>query len=748
MFSLFLKLLFITIIFSTYLFSALFTPVTVANLIADMNTAQTNGQDDIIDLGGATFTLNAFDNTFSGLGPNALPAITEVGFSLTIRNGVLQRDPAASRFRILANNSILILEDLTIQNGFAERGLAGATRGGALINLNTISSIDNCIFFNNQVEGNSLGTIWKEAVGGAISNINGNILQISNSTFDSNKVIAGIASASASGIASGGAISIEQNSNIASIINTTFINNQSIGGEAVAGLRPGGPGYGGAIGMYLATNSVAVSLIDSCVFTNNQAFGGRADVIGLNGQPAGNGYGGAISGYATISFSGIGNISQSNFNQNIASGGASAAHTLALAGNGYGGAIYFGVNQNFSSINLCDFNNNSALGPNGQLLQSSGSGYGGVISIVGDSSGSISYSTFNGNNATGGNNPAIVTGDGNGYGAAIYITASGSNAGVMSSINNSTYSNNQAFGGDSSILADGSGLGGAIYIQGGGLSPSSITSIGNSTFSSNSAKNYGGALFLTNSSVITNFGSNTVTNNLVSESNGGAIYINSSDNITNFVSNIVALNDDGGTDDYEDINIIPAGSITNASYNLIGVNIGNNIINGVNNNQVGTSLVNLDPLLGPLQNNGGPTFTHAILALSPAINTGFNFYAVSFDQRGSGYPRTLSTGTDIGAFETTACSTDTDLDGICDDVDNCVMNANPSQSDIDADGFGDACDNCIAKFNPLQTDTDIDGMGDDCDYCPNDATNTCTADTDSDGDGVFDNVDEIGRAHV
>ena len=158
-----------------------------------MNTAQSNGQDDIIDLGGAIFTLTAIDNAYSGLGPNALPAITEAGFSLTIRNGVLQRDPSAARFRILINDSTLTLEDLVIQNGFSERGAAGATRGGAIINLGTITLIDKCIFFNNQVEGNSSSSIWKEAVGGAISNIFGNITQISNSVFDNNKVIAGIA---------------------------------------------------------------------------------------------------------------------------------------------------------------------------------------------------------------------------------------------------------------------------------------------------------------------------------------------------------------------------------------------------------------------------------------------------------------------------------------------------------------------------------------------------------------------------
>jgi hypothetical protein len=32
--------------------------------------------------------------------------------------------------------------------------------------------------------------------------------------------------------------------------------------------------------------------------------------------------------------------------------------------------------------------------------------------------------------------------------------------------------------------------------------------------------------------------------------------------------------------------------------------------------------INTDPILGPLQDNGGPTFTHALLTGSPAINAG------------------------------------------------------------------------------------------------------------------------------
>ena len=43
-----------------------------------------------------------------------------------------------------------------------------------------------------------------------------------------------------------------------------------------------------------------------------------------------------------------------------------------------------------------------------------------------------------------------------------------------------------------------------------------------------------------------------------------------------------------------------------------------------------------DPLLGPLNSNGGRTLTHALLAGSPAIDTGNNTADLHYDQRGGG----------------------------------------------------------------------------------------------------------------
>jgi streptogramin lyase len=63
------------------------------------------------------------------------------------------------------------------------------------------------------------------------------------------------------------------------------------------------------------------------------------------------------------------------------------------------------------------------------------------------------------------------------------------------------------------------------------------------------------------------------------------------------------------------------------------------------------NLIAVDPMLGPLANNGGPTLTHALLAGSPAINAGSNPLGLATDQRGTGFPRTFGAATDMGAYE-------------------------------------------------------------------------------------------------
>ena len=54
------------------------------------------------------------------------------------------------------------------------------------------------------------------------------------------------------------------------------------------------------------------------------------------------------------------------------------------------------------------------------------------------------------------------------------------------------------------------------------------------------------------------------------------------------------------------------------------------------------------------------------------------------------------------------------VDGIMDDVDNCMDDYNPSQEDIDGDGMGDVCDACdnlnIYFSGNTSGDFDLDGF--------------------------------------
>jgi hypothetical protein len=64
---------------------------------------------------------------------------------------------------------------------------------------------------------------------------------------------------------------------------------------------------------------------------------------------------------------------------------------------------------------------------------------------------------------------------------------------------------------------------------------------------------------------------------------------------------------------------------------------------------------------------------------------------------------------------------DSDGDGLLDDRDNCIADANVDQHDEDADGAGDVCDPCphvAATGAAAFVDTDQDGVGDACDPQP------------------------------
>jgi hypothetical protein len=82
--------------------------------------------------------------------------------------------------------------------------------------------------------------------------------------------------------------------------------------------------------------------------------------------------------------------------------------------------------------------------------------------------------------------------------------------------------------------------------------------------------------------------------------------------------------------------------LTSLGHNLIGNPAGSS-------GWVDSDLLNVDPKLGPLQDNGGPTMTMALLPGSPAIDAGVPVDGITTDQRG--ISRTDFGPPDIGAFE-------------------------------------------------------------------------------------------------
>ena len=88
------------------------------------------------------------------------------------------------------------------------------------------------------------------------------------------------------------------------------------------------------------------------------------------------------------------------------------------------------------------------------------------------------------------------------------------------------------------------------------------------------------------------------------------------------------------------------GTVTSLGYNL-SYDDGGGFLTGPGDQ------INTDPLLGPLQDNGGPTSTHELVPGSPAIDAGDpNFTPPPFyDQRGMPFIRVFNGRIDIGSFE-------------------------------------------------------------------------------------------------
>lgn len=133
---------------------------------------------------------------------------------------------------------------------------------------------------------------------------------------------------------------------------------------------------------------------------------------------------------------------------------------------------------------------------------------------------------------------------------------------------------------------------------------------------------------------------------------GGTLEISNSTIVLNVFRGI--LNADGGFCTIYDTIVVGNGSPDIQTLAVDFESVGHNIFGSANEvftlgaaDQSGFSFAMV--VLGPLQNNGGTTMTHALLEGSPAINSGDNSFAPATDQRGD--PRIVGGTIDIGAYE-------------------------------------------------------------------------------------------------
>ncbi|NWG07296.1 MAG: hypothetical protein HXY35_11505 [Chloroflexi bacterium] len=216
--------------------------------------------------------------------------------------------------------------------------------------------------------------------------------------------------------------------------------------------------------------------------------------------------------------------------------------------------------------------------------------------------------------------------------------------------------------GATAVIQDTQVVSNSAVTSGGGIANSGDLTILNSTLAQNQARSGGGIEHSGFSLKLTNV---TVSGNSVSD-NGGGLY-NRGDaillNVT-FHGNTASGPDTGGNLFNDNASLAVKNSILAASnadgncFNNEGtmVSQGNNLESGDTCGfHAGGDLINTDPMLGPLQDNGGFTLTHALLAGSPAIDAGTNNGCPSTDQRGVSRPvdgeldGTLTC--DIGAYE-------------------------------------------------------------------------------------------------
>ena len=392
-------------------------------------------------------------------------------------------------------------------------------------------------------------------------------------------------------VAASGALTLE---------NLTLSNGRAQGFNGGDGA--GGGGGGGSAGMGGAIFNRGALTIQQSTLNGHTAIGGS---ITTNGTAPGGGGGGGLGGNGGTNGTGNGG------NGGGVNGGLGGTGTAGAPGNpgGEGGGGGGGT-RNLNGVG-------GAGGAGGFGGGAGGGGFG-----VGETSG------------RGGNGGSGGFGGGGGGGAGGTLGGGTGGAGGFGGGNGSNGSGSPSYAGGNG--GSGAGMGGALFNYAGTVNIVNTTLSNNTAQGGSGAQGYGGALFNYEGTVVitnTTFSSNTVT------TEGGAVYnYQDSASATLTMSNVILANTaNSDTDCYN------RGGTVSSSNNLIEAN-------SVGGNACGTPAVADDPLLGPLADNGGDTWTHALLSGSPAIDAvPVISCTVTTDQRG--VTRPLGSACDIGSYE-------------------------------------------------------------------------------------------------